>query len=69
LKLCRRAGYGLGLKAIKAMIQFVMKTGRFQPKTTVAEDIRVAEGAGVVVGVGVARKTENSDDEIVGRGL
>jgi hypothetical protein len=46
------------LKIIKAVIQFVMKTGRFQPKATIAEDIGVVEEAGVVEGAGVAEETE-----------
>jgi hypothetical protein len=52
------------LKIIKAMVQFVMKTGRFQPKATIAEDIGVTEEAGVV-----AEETEECDDESVGRSL
>jgi hypothetical protein len=57
------------LKIIKATVQSVMKTGRFQPKATIAEDIGVTEEAGVVEGAGVAETTEGSDDEIVGRSL
>ena len=48
------------LKVIKAVIQFVVKTGRFQPKAIV-EDVDTAEEAGVVV------EAEGSDDESVGR--
>jgi hypothetical protein len=57
------------LKIIKAMVQFVMKTGKFQPKATIAEDIGVTEEAGVVEWAGVAEETEGSDDESVGRSL
>jgi hypothetical protein len=33
------------LRVIKAVIQFVMNTERFQPKATIADDTGVAEGA------------------------
>jgi len=36
------------LKIIKAIIQYVIKTGRFQPKATVGEEIEVADVVGVV---------------------
>jgi hypothetical protein len=51
------------------MIQFVMKTGRFQPKATIAEDIGVTEEAGVVEEAGGAEETEESNDGSVGRSL
>jgi len=56
------------LKIIKAMIQFVMKTGRFQAKAVIPEDIGVTEETGVIEGTGVAEETEG-DDESVGRSL
>jgi hypothetical protein len=52
-------------KIIKATIQFVMKTGGFQPKITIAEHTGVTEEAGI----GVAEEMEESDDESVGRSL
>jgi hypothetical protein len=64
-----RENWKPNLKIIKAVIQFVMKTGRFQPKATIAEDIGVVEEAGVVEGAGVAEETEESDDESVERSL
>jgi hypothetical protein len=57
------------LKIIKEMVQFVMKTGRFQPKATIVQHIGVTEEAGVVEEVGAAEETEESDDESVGRSL
>jgi hypothetical protein len=57
------------LKVIKATIQFVMKTGRFQPKATITKGIRVAEEAGVVEGAGGAEETEEIDEESMGRSL
>ena len=39
------------LKVIKEIIQYMIKTGRFQPKAkTVGEEIEVTEGAGAVGG-------------------
>jgi hypothetical protein len=46
-------------KVIKAIVQFVTKTRRFQPKANIAEDARVVEGARL------AEETEESDDESV----
>ena len=57
------------LKVIKAMIQFVMETGRFQPKAIIREKIGVAEEAREVEETGVEIETEESDDESVGRSL
>jgi hypothetical protein len=57
------------LKIIKAMIQFVIKTGRFRPKATIAENIGVTEEAGVVERAGGAEETEGSNDESVGSSL
>jgi hypothetical protein len=39
-----------------------MKTGRFQPKATVAEETAKEAGDGEEIGVG--RKSEESDEEV-----
>ena len=43
------------LKVIKAMIQYVIKTGRFQPKATVSQEIEAVEEGDV---------TGESDDDV-----
>jgi hypothetical protein len=56
------------LKVIKAIIQFVINTGRFQPKATVAEEIgvieEVVEEAGDREEAGIAQEIEESDDDV-----
>ena len=44
------------------MIQFVMKTGRFQPKATVAEETVKEAGDGEEIGV--ARESKESGDDV-----
>jgi hypothetical protein len=50
------------LKVIKAMIQFVMKTGRFQPKATVAE--AESEDEEDRDEAGMEQDIEGSDDHV-----
>ena len=52
------------LKIIKAIIQYVIKTGRFQPKATVGEEIEVADVVGVVEETEVGEVTEESEDDV-----
>jgi len=52
------------LKIIKAIIQYVIKTGRFQPKATVGEEIEVADVVGVVEETEVGEVTGESEDDV-----
>jgi hypothetical protein len=55
-------------KVLKAVIQYVKDTKRFQPRATVIEDIQIAEDAGVaeeagaVEEAGVVETGERDDD-------
>jgi len=56
------------LSVIKATIQFVMNTGRFQPKTTRADDTGVAERADEEAGdeeeASIAQEIRESDHDV-----